>query len=59
MVSKAGRCLSKDVVYRTSCLHYGLVYIGETRRTIGCRIKKHLEMSKQTVYSVYKKKASL
>ena len=27
------------------------VYIGETRRTVGSRIKEHIRMVKQTVYS--------
>ncbi len=28
----------------------GIVYIGETSRTIGTRVKEHLTMNKQTVY---------
>jgi hypothetical protein len=30
--------------------HCGRVYVGETGRTIGSRIKEHLKMDKQTVY---------
>ncbi len=56
MAVKTGRCLSKNVVYRISCLHCDLVYIGETGRTIGSRVKEHLKMREQTVYILYSNK---
>ena len=43
-------CLKKNVVYKIECSICGIVYIGETGRTIGSRIKEHLTMEKQTVY---------
>lgn len=50
MALKSNQCLKKNVVYRISCGHCDLKYIGETGRTVGSRIKEHLKMSKQTVY---------
>ena len=48
---KSNQCLRKNAVYEITCSHCGIfVYIGETGRTIGSRIKKHLTMEKQTVY---------
>jgi hypothetical protein len=48
--SKQNRCLKKNVVYNIICSACGTVYIGETGRTIGSRVKEHLTMRKQTVY---------
>jgi hypothetical protein len=42
--------IRKNVVYEITCSHCGILYIGETGRTIGSRIKEHLTMDKQTVY---------
>ena len=47
---KTNRCLVKHTVYRMNCSHCGSVYIGETRRSTGSRVKEHLRMKKQTVY---------
>jgi hypothetical protein len=47
---KTNRCHNKNVVYEIECRHCNKVYIGETGRTIGTRIKEHLTMDKQTVY---------
>lgn len=47
---KPNRCHNKNVVYEIECLHCNKVYIGETGRTIGTRIKEHLTMNKQTIY---------
>ena len=47
---KPNLCLKKNVVYKIECSICGIVYIGETGRTIGSRIKEHLTMEKQTVY---------
>ena len=44
------RCLTKNVVYEITCSTCGTMYIGETGRTIGSRIKEHLTMGKQMVY---------
>ena len=44
------RCLTKNVVYEITCSTYRTMYIGETGRTIGSRIKEYLTMDKQTVY---------
>jgi hypothetical protein len=38
------------VVYEINCSHCGNLYIGETGRTIGSRIKEHLSMDNQTVF---------
>ena len=43
-------CFKKNVVYEKCCSHCGSLYVGETGRTIGSRIKEHLKMNKQTVY---------
>jgi hypothetical protein len=48
--SKPKQCLTKNVIYEITCSSCGIVYVGETRRTIGSRIKEHLKMDKQTVY---------
>ena len=48
--TKRNCCLLKNVVYKITCSHCGMVYIGETSRTIGSRIKEHIKMDKQTVY---------
>ena len=37
-------------VYIIECTHCHLVYIGETSRTVGSRIKEHVRMEKQTIY---------
>ena len=47
---KSNQCLRKNAVYEITCSHCGILYIGETGRTIGTRIKEHLTMEKQTVY---------
>ena len=44
-------CLTKNCVYKIKCSHCDTVYVGETSRTIGSRIKEHIRMVKQTVYS--------
>ena len=46
---KVNKCLSKDCVYIIECTHCHLVYIGETSRTVGSRIKEHVRMEKQTI----------
>ena len=38
------------MVYEIKCSHCGILYIGETGRTIGSCIKEHLSMDKQTVF---------
>ena len=38
------------MVYQITCTTCDIIYIGETGRTIGQRIKEHLAMDKQTVY---------
>ncbi len=48
--SKPKQCLTKNVIYEITCTCCGMVYVGETGRTIGSRIKEHLKMDKQTVY---------
>jgi hypothetical protein len=50
LTDKPNRCLYKNVVYQITCTICGIVYIGETSRTIGTRVKEHLTMNKQTVY---------
>ena len=47
---KSNQCLKKNVIYEINCSHCGNLYIGETGRTIGSRIKEHLSMDKQTVF---------
>lgn len=47
---KLNRCLVKHTVYRIICSHCDSVYIGETGRSTGSRMKEHLRMKKQTVY---------
>ena len=37
-------------MYIIECTHCHLVYIGETSRTVGSRIKEHVRMKKQTIY---------
>ena len=49
--SKTNRCQTKHTVYKITCNHCNKVYIGETARTVGSRIKEHLRMRKQTVYT--------
>ena len=44
------RCLAKNCVYKINCRHCQLIYIGESSRTIGSRLKEHLRMQKQTIY---------
>ena len=41
----------KHTVYRITCSCCGSIYIGETGRTVASRIKEHLQMKKQTVYT--------
>ena len=48
----------KNVVYEIKCVTYGTIYIGETGRTIGTRIKEHLTMEKQTVFKHKKRTAN-
>ena len=48
--NKVDRCLNKNVVYKIKCSYCEALYIGETGRTIGTRIKEHLMMKQQTVY---------
>ena len=43
-------CFKKNVVYEICCSHCGSLYVGETGRTIGSRIKEHLKMKNQAVY---------
>ena len=43
------RCLAKNCVYKINCRHCHLVYIGESSRTIGSRLKEDVRMQKQTV----------
>ena len=50
LASKRNQCLTKNVVYQITCTTCDIIYIGETGRTIGQRIKEHLAMDKQTVY---------
>ena len=47
---KVNKCLSKNCMYIIECTHCHLVYIGETSRTVGSRIKEHVRMEKQTIY---------
>ena len=42
MTSKPNRCYLKGVVYKIVCNICGKIYIGETGRSIGTRIKEHL-----------------
>ena len=58
----AKRCLVKNCVYKIDCRHFHLIYIGESSRTIGSRLKEHIRMQKQTVYvhlATHKKSPSL
>ena len=58
----AKRCLVKNCVYKIDCRHCHLIYIGESSRTIGSRLKEHIRMQKQTVYvhlATHKKSPSL
>ena len=48
--TRTNRCLTKNCVYKIKCSHCDTVYIGETSRTIGSRIKEHIRMVKQTAY---------
>ena len=48
---RTDQCLTKNYVYKIKCSHCDKVYIGEISRTIGSRIKEHIRMVKQTVYS--------
>ena len=48
---RTNQCLTKNYVYKIKCSHCDAVYIGETSRTIGSRIKEHIRMVKQTVCS--------
>ena len=47
---KPNRCLTKNVVYEIMDLTCETMYIRETERTTGLRIKEHLTMDKQMVY---------
>ena len=42
--------IAKNTIYLINCLHYHLVYVRETGRTVRSRIKEHLRMDKQTVH---------
>ena len=46
---KENCCLLKHCVYQITCMHCNALYIGETGRTIGSRIKEHVN-TQQTVY---------
>ncbi|XP_020900038.1 uncharacterized protein LOC110238695 [Exaiptasia diaphana] len=46
---KENCCLLKHCVYQITCMHCNAVYIGETGRTIGSRIKEHVN-TQQTVH---------
>ena len=46
---KSNRCNVKNVVYEIICQHCDTVYVGETSRTVGSRIKEHIT-TKQTVH---------
>ena len=48
---RTDQCLTKNYVYKIKCSHCNTVSIGEISRTIGSRIKEHIRMVKQTVYS--------
>ena len=41
----------KNCMYKIKCSYCDAVYISETSRTIGSRIKEHIRMVKQTVHS--------
>ena len=47
---KVNKCLSKSCVYIIEYTNCHLVYIGETSRTVGFRIKENVRMEKQTIY---------
>ena len=58
----AKRCFVKNCVYKIDCRHCHHIYIGESSRTIGSRLKEHIRMQKQTVYvhlATHKKSPSL
>lgn len=48
---KKNICLAKNCVYKIKCNLCSSTYIGETGCTIGTRIKEHLRMTKQTIYT--------
>ena len=50
LATRPNLCRKKNVVYAITCSHCQAVYIGETGRTIGSRVKEHLSMKGQTVY---------
>ena len=50
---RVNRCQIKNVVYEIVCLHCDRVYIGETNRTMGTRIKEYLSMKKQTIFKPF------
>ena len=50
LTTKTNKYLTKQTVYKITCTYCSKVYIGETARTVGSRIKEHLRMKKQTVY---------
>ena len=39
-------CITKDVIYCIECIRYGEIYIGETERRLGDRIREHLRDAK-------------
>ena len=43
----AKRCLVKNCVDKIDCRHCHLIYIGESSRTIGSRLKEHMLLRKQ------------
>ena len=50
LAKKVNKCLSKNCVYIIGCTQSHLVYMGETSRTVGLRIKEHSTDGKQTTY---------
>ena len=49
---KVNKCLSKNCVYIIECTHCHLVYVGETSRTVGSRIKEHVRMKNKLFISI-------
>ena len=49
---KVNKCLSKNCVYIIECTHCHLVYVGETSRTVGSRIKEHARKKNKLFISI-------